>query len=201
MSTSPSPPITPTSSRPILQSRTPTGASPDTDVPVVRIPADNHCYKPDLDPTEWKPKATRSARPASSRYNSEAYRYLSSFHRAINHDTPNGIKIDVPNMSAIAATAPTTPSLGNTPTTTASSWSTSTSAGYTGQGGHDYDTRPLAPRHNRWYSTSAVGAGGIDLVTPHIPPPPASAYAKKDVAVGINTRKGGLGAFFGSEKE
>lgn len=207
MSSSPSPPLTPSSPRPILQPRTPTGVSTTTDTPVVRIPADNHGHTPDLDPTEWKPKATRSARPASHRYNSEAFRYLSSFHRAINKnepsddDTPRELRIDVPNMGATAATAPTTPSLGNTPTTAASSWSVSTSAGYTGQGGYDYNIRPLVPRHNRWYSTGVIGGGGVDLVTPHIPPPPANEYAKKDVMVGADKQKGGLGAFFCSEME
>jgi len=204
-STSHSPPSTPSSPRSILQPRTPTGVGRSTDTPIARIPADSHSYKPDLDPSEWKPKATRNARAASTRYNSEAFRYLSSFHRAINknepndYDTQNETKIDVPNTSAIVATAPTTPSLGNTPTTTASSWSMSTSAGYTPQGGYDYNTRPLMPRHNRWYSTSVVGGGGVDLVTPHIPPAPVNAYAKKDVMAGADKLKGGLGAFFGSE--
>jgi len=208
MSAVPSPPASPSSPRSILQPRTPTGVSTRTDTSVVRIPSDNHGYKPDLDPTEWKPKATRSTRPASSRYHSEAFRYLSSFHRATNknndlnyNDTPTETKIDVPNMTAIAATAPTTPSLGNTPTTAASSWSISTSSGYTGQGGYDYNTRPLMPRHNRWYSTSVIGGGGVDLVTPHIPPPPANAYAKTDVVVGVERMKGGLGSFFGSGME
>lgn len=92
------------------------------------------------------------------------------------------MKIEVSDLSA---TAPTTPSLGNTPTTTASSWSISTSAGY------DYVHRPLVPRHNRWYSNGQ----GIDLVTPHVPPP-VDAYAKKDVLVGSEQNKGALGAFF-----
>ena len=203
-----SPSKTPSSPRPILQPRTPTGVRPFTDTPSVRIPADNHSYKADLDPTEWKPTATRGGRPATNRYNSEAFRYLSSFHRSINknndsneyNDTPNDVKIDIADMNAIAGTGPTTPSLGNTPTTTASSWSLSTSAGYPGigNGGYDYN-RPLMPRHNRWYSTSAISGNGIDLVTPHIPPPPAHAYAKKDLAFAGETPRGGLDAFFGSD--
>lgn len=181
---------TPTSpSRPILKARTPTGVHPDTAPTDTRSPADIHAFKSDLDPTEWKPKATRGGRPAVNRYNSEAFRYLSSFHRAINKSNDNDtLTLEVPDMNAIAATAPTTPSLGNTPTTTASSWSMSTSAGYG-------DVRPLAPRHNRWYSASVVGGCGIDLVTPHIPP--SAAYAKKDV-FGTPKNQGGLGAFFGT---
>lgn len=206
MSTSVSPPTTPSSPRPILQPRIPTGLSPHSDSPAVRIPADNHGSKADIDPTEWKPKSTRNGRPIANRYNSEAFRYLSSFHRAINkdesneyNDTPNEFKIDIRDISAALATAPTTPSLGNTPTTTASSWSMSTSVDYAGHGGYDFNTRPLMPRqHNRWYSTSAISAAGIDLVTPHIPPP-KNAYAKKDVEVGAETPKGGLGAFFGGQ--
>lgn len=190
----------PSSPRSILQPRTPTGLNQHAHTTASRIPTDIHSYRSDLDPTEWKPKSARTGRPASNRYNSEAFRYLSSFHRAINknesndNDTPHDIKIEVPNLNSIAATAPTTPSLDNTPTTTASSWSMSTSAGY------DYNTRPLMPRHNRWYSTSAVGGSGVDLVTPHIPPPPANNYAKKDVVVDP-AGKGGLGAFFGGSVE
>lgn len=190
----------PSSPRSILQPRLPTGYNTTNDASSSRIPADLHSYTSDLDPTEWKPKSTRSGRPASSRYNSEAFRYLSSFHRAINknesndNDTPNEIRFEVPNMNNLAVTAPTTPSLGNTPTTTASSWSMSTSAGY------EYNNRPLMPRHNRWYSTSVVGGGGVDLVTPHIPPPVENAYAKKDVTVGVSG-KGGLGSFFAGGSE
>lgn len=204
-----SPPMTP-SSLPRLQVRTPTGVTISTDPSSTRKPADNHSFKSDLDPTEWKPKPTRGARPVSSRYNSEAFRYLSSFHRSINknnesndhNDTPDEIKIDVTNTSiAAAATAPTTPSLGNTPTTTASSWSLSTSAGYMdmGNGAYDFNTRPLAPRHNRWYSTSVIGGSGIDLVTPHIAPPPVP-YMKTNV-ITAGAARSGLGAFFGAGED
>lgn len=196
MSASPPSTATPSSPRPILQPRTPTGVSPSTFSPVVRIPTDQHGFKSDLDPTEWKPKSTRSGRPASNRYNSEAFRYLSSFHRAINrtndiNESSDDIKIEVPDMNAISATAPSTPSLGNTPTTTASSWSMSTSAGY------DYVHRPLMPRHNRWYSASVISGQGIDLVTPHVPPP-VDAYAKKDIVSANEQNRGAIGAIFGS---
>lgn len=120
-----------------------------------------------------------------------------------------GIRIDVPSITASAilhggfagtATEPPTPSLGNTPTTTASSssWSVASAGADTGLPGYDFNTRPLMPRHNRWYSTSSVGGYGygIDLVTPHIPPPTENAYAKKDVKRQSNSS--GLGAFFGA---
>lgn len=121
-------------------------------------------------------------------------------------ETSNGVKIDVPIVDGVAVNAPTTPSLGSTPTTTASSsWSLSTSAGYIGvgmgNGAYDFSTRPLMPRHNRWYSSSIIGAGGVDLVTPHIPPPADNAYVKKDVMMDANESKSSLGAFFGGAAE
>ncbi|KAK5083688.1 hypothetical protein LTR05_006192 [Lithohypha guttulata] len=176
-STSMSPPTTPPS-LPRLQVRTPTGVTISTDPSSTRKPADNHSFKSDLDPTEWKPKPTRGERPVSSRYNSEAFRYLSSFHRIINKNNES-----------------------NTPTTTASSWSLSTSAGCAdvGNGAYDFNTRPLAPRHNRWYSTSVIAGSGIDLVTPHIAPP-AAPYMEKDVTT-AGAARGGLGAFFGAGED
>lgn len=193
-------PVSPT--RPILKPRTPTGVQPGTSLISTRSPADIHAFKSDLDPTEWKPKAIRCSRPAASRYHSEAFRYLSSFHRAVNKgndygDTPYDFELGVPDMTAIAATVPNTPSLGNTPTTTASSWSMGTSLGYTSSC-YDFKTRPLAPRHNRWYSASVVAGSGIDLVTPHIPP--STKYAKQHV-VGSPRAQGGLGAIFGADAE
>ena len=108
------------------------------------------------------------------------------------NDVEDEIKIDVPNAHDIAVTASNTPSLGNTPNTTASSWSISTSAG-----GYDYNTRPLMPRHNRWYSTSMIGGAGVDLVTPHLPPPVANYYAKEDVILCADKPKVGLDVVFG----
>ncbi|KEF52171.1 uncharacterized protein A1O9_11798 [Exophiala aquamarina CBS 119918] len=59
--------------------------------PVLRIPAEMHGHKSDLDPTEWKPKLGDSHRKTS-----EAFRYLSQFHQTMNNsadatfsDTPN----------------------------------------------------------------------------------------------------------------
>lgn len=64
------------------------------------------------------------------------------------------------------------PSLG-TPTTTTStttSSSLSTSADCTNLT-YDFNTRPLAPRQDPSYSSSAGAAKGIDLVLPHVAPP------------------------------
>ncbi len=58
-----------------------------------------------------------------------------------------------------------TPSLAQTPTTASSSLSTS--ADYN-KPTYDFNTRPLPPRHDPSYSSSAGAAKGIDLVMPHV---------------------------------
>lgn len=133
-------------------------------------------------------------RPIPNRYNSEAFRYLSTFHRSI-HKGENEKDLDEDSHFSMhrARYEHTTPSLGTTPTTAASSpgWAISASVGFDNDHG-----RPLLPRHNRWYSTSCVNFGGTDLVTPHIVPATSDIYAKKDINVQTPT-KGGIGAFFG----
>lgn len=204
----------PSSPRTMLAPRSPFGVSTFGDRSTTRIPADNHGSKSDLDPTEWKPKE-KTARPASSRYNSEAYRYLSSFHRSISkfnfnegdgRDTEGGVSFSVPTSTS----AGSTPSLVHTPSTTASSYgsvpttsldsnitSTYTTSIYTGldKNGYDFSTRPLAPRHSRWHSMNGPNGVGIgaDLVTPHVAP----AYTKSEVGVGVRSGQSGLGTFFG----
>lgn len=91
-----------------------------------------------------------------------------------------------------------TPSLANTPTTMGSSIDSL----------YEFNLRPLAPRSNPLYSTSAGHAKGIDLVTPHIAPPVDVAVAgsvgadgmdlwgKKVVVFGQTPRGEGLGALF-----
>ncbi len=66
-----------------------------------------------------------------------------------------------------------TPSLSLTPTTTASSLSTSIDYITTTTHPHyDFNTRPLPPRHDPSYSSSAGAIkGGYDLVMPHVAPP------------------------------
>jgi hypothetical protein len=172
-----------------------------------------HDHKSDLDPTEWKPKLSRN-----STTHSEAYRYLSRFHQAqinggIMSDNAEHIKLDRPaylrhkstsSMSTLIAST-TTPSLANTPSTTASSIDSL----------HDFNLRPLAPRTNPMYSSSAGYPRGIDLVTPHIPPPVVPAevavagssgtesgidlWGKKLVVPGATPKSEGLGALFTKE--
>lgn len=165
-----------------------------TDVPAVRIPSDNHNAKSDLDPTEWKPKLQHRA-------HSEAFRYLSQFHRTMNDMNNNeSVKTERPRLThkstTSTTTAMTTPSLGNSPVTAASSF----------ESAYNFNTRPLAPRQNPYYS---AGGKGMDLVTPHIPPPAELAispiesqqwmWEKRTVTKGSAGRDG-LGSLFGSMK-
>ncbi|KAL2414913.1 hypothetical protein ABEF95_001289 [Exophiala dermatitidis] len=162
----------------------------DSHIPSLRIPADQHDAKSDLDPTEWKPKLQR---PSHTRQ-SEAFRYLSRFHQTmLNNDNTNNswTSTSVPDASLRPAAAPrhkstmslstsTTPSLGNTPTTTTTSTSTSFDSVYN----YDYDfkVRPLPPRQNPMASTSpgTYRGIGIDLVTPHIAPPAPPLMKMRD---------------------
>lgn len=150
-----------------------------------------------------KPKPARSGRPAVGRHNSEAFRYLSSFHRAITK-TENGESSDIlggysNSGRGTGSTTPVTPSLGNTPSSV-SNWSISTSAGCTASSVSDLHIRPVMPyRHNRWYSTSVMSAVGADLVTPHIAPS-ADTYVKTAIPASATPTKGALGAFFDSHE-
>ena len=170
------PPTAPTSPRAILTASTPTGAS-YMDYPSIRIPADHHNAKSDLDPTEWKPKGKRDLR------NSEAHRYLSQFHRSSTSALDDNEKISTarPFMHrshASMTSMMTTPSLASTPTTATSSLSID----------YDFNTRALPPRHNPMYSASAGSTKDIGLVTPHMVPetvgsvPGDGSWEKKPVA-------------------
>ncbi|KIW29911.1 uncharacterized protein PV07_05696 [Cladophialophora immunda] len=219
------PPSLPSSPRPTITSRV-SSASPEyQDKPFTRIPFDLHDHRSDLDPTEWKPKIPH--RGASA--NSEAFRYLSRFHQT--HNIINNNSADHPDhhhhqskpvrpvamrhkstlsMSTLTP-GTTTPSLANSPTTTSSSFGSM----------YEFNLRPLAPRTNPLYSTSAGHSRSIDLVTPHIPPPTPTVvgdvglagsipaveaevdlWGKKVVrpVVSAATPKGeGLGALFGKD--
>lgn len=107
------------STRTILPSKLPTPRPLLT-----RIPPVAHDGKSDLDPTEWKPseggpakgkpggkeKAATWRPKISHRPSSEAYSYLSQYHRSAPTSTPR-----------LGTTHRSTPSLSHTPTTTASS--------------------------------------------------------------------------------
>ena len=185
-----SPPSTaPSSPRAILPPSTPTGMS-YMDYPSIRMPTDVHNAKSDLDPTEWKPKGRRDLR------NSEAHRYLLSFHRmSTNNDDNEKTDTARPPMhrSHTSMTSRmSTPSLASTPTTATSSLSMD----------YDFTTRALPLRHNPLYSASAGMTKDIGLVTPHILPPgvaggPISVecsgiWEKKPVAKRVGGEKDGL---------
>ncbi|EXJ53877.1 hypothetical protein A1O7_09213 [Cladophialophora yegresii CBS 114405] len=213
-----SPPSLPSSPRPNLSQRS--SARPEyqyQDLSSARIPVDIHDHKSDLDPTEWKPKLPH--RGAST--NSEAFRYLSRFHHAqaggyvdnLDHvvkrgDRPATLRHKSTLSMSTLTPGTTTPSLANTPTTTASSVDSM----------YEFNLRPLAPRSNPLYSTSAGHSRGIDLVTPHIPPPavavdvvvagsagtpgtPAGTvlWDKKVVVPGATPKGEGLGVLFGRD--
>jgi ECL1/2/3 zinc binding proteins len=155
------------------------------DYPAIRIPADNHNAKSDLDPTEWKPKGKRDGR------NSEAFRYLSQFHRASTSTLDENEKIARPYMHrshASMTSMVTTPSLASTPTTATSSLSID----------YDFNIRALPPRHNPMYSASAGTTKNIDLVTPHMVPsvvgsvPGDGSWEKKPIPKGVGGMKDGL---------
>ena len=176
--TSTQPPTPPeTLPRPSLPPHGGAHSTPVIPSPAIRIPVDDHNAKPDLDPTEWKPK------PPHNRHKSEAYCYLSRFHKST---TAIAELNEERNRKRSGASTPTSamPSLANTPTTIASSWSVissmkSDSGGVAAAGTgleqqdpeevhYSFNTRPLQPRHNptSFFNTRP----GTDLVTPHVPP-------------------------------
>jgi ECL1/2/3 zinc binding proteins len=179
-------PVTPRSTSPPRSA----ASSPVNTPPVVRIPTELHGHKSDLDPTEWKPKLTH-------RNNSEAYQYLSKFHASMA-GSENIVRAERPrygrHKSTMSVTASTTPSLGNTPTTVASSFDSV----------YEFNTRPLLPRHNPMYALSS-GAKSDELVKPHIAPPISIAvsspeetdkidWSKKVVIKDTGSQKDGLSA-------
>lgn len=113
-----------------------------------------HEGKSDLDPSEWKPNL--SPHPSS-----EAFQYLSQFHRSSASLAPTR-RPALQMRRTTASVAITTPSLSHTPTTSTSSDESLAGTPY------EFVTRPLLPRHDPTYSASA-GTKSVDLVIPHIP--------------------------------
>jgi hypothetical protein len=126
----------------------------------MRIPSHVHDAKSDLDPTEWKPVLARSG---SSLASSDAWNYLSQFHRGSEPMLPRPVQRSSSSLPALAHSHSHVPSLTNTPSTVASSFS-STASDYLGM----YEAqRPLPPRHNPYFSGTSVNKG-VELVVPHI---------------------------------
>jgi ECL1/2/3 zinc binding proteins len=163
-----SPPITPPSSvpsspRPIHPLRTLTGTM-TVSTSSIRIPADLNNAKSDFDAAEWKPKLR-------GRGESDAFRYLSQFHRSTSTlgttDTQDDRPARRPLLSlrttaSLASMTPSSLSLSQTPSTPSSSLSPAAE--------YDFNTRPLQSRHNPMYSASAGTTKGIDLVMPYVAP-------------------------------
>ncbi|KAI9368270.1 life-span regulatory factor-domain-containing protein [Aspergillus egyptiacus] len=164
MSAPNSTPASPSTSPPtIVAPLTPTKAPIKTSQPI-RIPADAHDAKTDLDPTEWKPVISTDGRYASAMA-SDAWKYLSQFH---------GDQVVLPIRRArgdyySSESISTLPSLSHSPSLTPSTASSLSSAA------SDYMSsmresaqRPLPPRHKPCYSGSGSVSKGVDLVVPHI---------------------------------
>lgn len=157
-----SPPLSP---RTIVAPLTPTRV-PSHSIPTMRIPSHVHDAKSDLDPTEWKPVLTRNA---SSLASSDAWNYLSQFHRGtgepmLSRPTVHRSSSSLPALAeGVAHSHSHVPSLTNTPSTVASSFS-STASDYLGS---MYEARPLPPRHKPYFSGTSV-TKGVELVVPHI---------------------------------
>ncbi|KXG51042.1 uncharacterized protein PGRI_066140 [Penicillium griseofulvum] len=171
-----SPPLSP---RTIVAPMTPTRV-PSNSIPTMRIPSHVHDAKSDLDPTEWKPVLGRNA---SSLASSDAWNYLSQFHRGsgepmLSRPAVQRSSSSLPALAGGAANGYShshVPSLTNTPSTVASSFS-STASDYLGM----YESRPLPPRHNPYFSGTSVSKG-VELVVPQI------ASAREDLGpIGVS---------------
>lgn len=166
MNTTPptSPPLSP---RPIVAPMTPTRV-PSLPIPAIRIPSDVHDAKSDLDPTEWKPVLPGRTASSTSLASSDAWNYLSKFHggdetmltrRPASHRS-------TASLPALVGGASNVPALTHTPSTVASSVS-STASDYMAMASLSETSvaRPLPPRHNPSYCSSAKG---VELVVPHV---------------------------------
>ncbi|KAJ5214863.1 hypothetical protein N7468_010542, partial [Penicillium chermesinum] len=152
-----SPPLSP---RTIVAPMTPTRP-----IPAIRIPADAHDAKSDLDPTEWKPLI--SARGAgTSLASSDAWTYLSHFHGGDNSmliRRPSRSSASLPALvsheSAVAV-----PSLTHTPSTVASSFSSTASDDLVSMYEANAAQRPLPSRHHSYFSAPK----SVELIVPHV---------------------------------
>lgn len=163
-----SPPMSP---RTIVAPMTPT-RRPST---AIRIPGEHHDAKTDLDPTEWKPVIPMGSGPGglSTLATSEAWQFLSQFHDEPMMPTrrPRAIhRSSTTSLSAWSASGMTLPALTSTPSTVASSLSSTASDG-PGPLHESIHHRPLPPRHNPCFSSSASATKGVELVVPHVTTP------------------------------
>ncbi|PLB50431.1 hypothetical protein P170DRAFT_143680 [Aspergillus steynii IBT 23096] len=158
-----SPPMSP---RIIVAPMTPTKAPMST--PAIRIPGEFNDSKTDQDPSEWKPVIPMSASGAEPLASSDAWHYLSQFHggEAPLMRRPKANRNSSSSLSTLMSSSGPIPSLAHTPSTVASSVSSNASdyLSYVPESAF----RPLPPRHNPSFSSSACATKGVELVVPHV---------------------------------
>ncbi|PYH68817.1 uncharacterized protein BO88DRAFT_52232 [Aspergillus vadensis CBS 113365] len=167
MSSSTTPPASPPMSpRMIVAPMTPTkGAARSS---ISRIPSEWNDSKTDQDPSEWKPVIPMGS-GASSLASSEAWNYLSQFHRDDTMMPVRRPRFDhrsSTSLSALWSATGSVPPLMHTPSTAASSVSSNGSDYMSYM--HDSAYRPLPPRHKPQMSGCSSASKGLDLVVPHV---------------------------------
>ncbi|PYH29503.1 uncharacterized protein BO87DRAFT_180396 [Aspergillus neoniger CBS 115656] len=167
MSSSTTPPASPPMSpRMIVAPMTPTkGAARSS---ISRIPSEWNDAKTDQDPSEWKPVIPMGS-GASSLASSEAWNYLSQFHRDDTMMPVRRPRFDhrsSTSLSALWSATGSVPPLMHTPSTAASSVSSNGSDYMSYM--HDSAYRPLPPRHKPQMSGCPSASKGLDLVVPHV---------------------------------
>ncbi|KAE8360359.1 life-span regulatory factor-domain-containing protein [Aspergillus caelatus] len=158
-----SPPMSP---RTIVPPMTPTKA-PITSTQVTRILGEFHDSKTDQDPSEWKPVIPMGTNGSASPASSEAWQYLSQFHSGsapVPMRRPRVEHRSSASLFTLLGSTGAPPSLTHTPSTAASSFSSNASDSYLNELAH----RPLPPRRKSYFSGSANGAKGVELVVPHM---------------------------------
>ncbi|KAL5048502.1 hypothetical protein BDW71DRAFT_177833 [Aspergillus fruticulosus] len=145
----------------IVAPLTPTAAPVMASQPI-RIPTDMHETKTDIDPTEWKPVIPTDDR-SSSIMASDAWKYLSKFHRDESVLPMRRAK----DRNTSSTSLSTLPSLSNTPSTPSSV--SSIASDYMSHMVYESSAhRPLPPRHKPCSSASGSVTKGVELVIPHI---------------------------------
>ncbi|KAE8348592.1 life-span regulatory factor-domain-containing protein [Aspergillus coremiiformis] len=158
-----SPPMSP---RTIVPPMTPTKA-PITSTQGARILGEFHDAKTDQDPSEWKPVIPMGSGGSTLLASSEAWQYLSQFHSASAPVPMRRSRADhrsSASLSTLLSSTGAPPSLTHTPSTAASSFSSNASESYLNEAAY----RPLPPRHKSYFSGSANGTKGVELVVPHV---------------------------------
>lgn len=166
MSSSSTPPTSPPMPpRIIVAPMTPTKAPMST--PAIQIPGAFNDSKTDQDPSEWKPVIPMSSGGGKPLASSDAWQYLSQFHggEVPLMRRPKTNRHSSSNLSTLMSASGPIPSLAHTPSTVSSSVS-SNSSDYMSY--VDSAFRPLPPRHNPSFSSSACATKGVELVVPHL---------------------------------